>query len=372
MSVPSTPGTPSNTSRTRRWPAVLALAISLPLLGASPVAAAPQAVAQAAAPAVVAPQAAKKKATSLRVGSFNIRCANCSITSRTNSREKRWETRRAKVISQLKAEKVDVVGLQEASQGLLSGTKISQFEDLANRLGGGYRLVNAKRYPCAKDTSYKNCDRVNNGASSGVRIIYDADRLTVLDQGSKQLDDEALNSGPRFVAWAIFRDKKDKREFFFATAHTEPGQSAAARALRKKQAGMIMATIRANNPDRLPVVLTGDFSASKLTAVNPAYDVILDSDLVIDPLGNSHKMKTTAKATAKKLINIKYDSLNKFNAKPTSRKNYAIGANVDYIFTSKSIKVSEYKVVLNLKSNGKYSGTIPSDHHLLRATILLP
>lgn len=133
---------------------------------------------------------------------------------RANGREKKWETRRAKVISQIKDEKVDVVGLQEASPGLLKGTKISQFEDLANRLGGAYRLTNDKRYGCAKSTSYKKCKKVNQlRAAADVRIVYNSNRLSLLDHGSKQLDNEKATSGPRFVAWAIFKDRTDGRRF---------------------------------------------------------------------------------------------------------------------------------------------------------------
>ncbi len=324
------------------------------------------------APPITAEAAAQTAATPLRVASFNVRCANCSRNSRINGREKNWETRRAKVIAQIKAEEVDVIGVQEASPGLLKGRKISQFEDLANRLGSPYELTNTHRYCCRKSTSYKSCDERNNGASADVRIIYRTDRLTLLDQGSKQLDNEKATSGPRFVAWAIFADKTDGRQFFFATAHTEPGQSKAKRALRKKQAKKILAEIEAENRDNLPIVLTGDFSSTKLTAVNPVYDVLTDSGVVIDPLGNTRKQKSTKKATAEKLINVKYDTLNDFKAKPTSRRGYALGAHLDYILTSKSVRVLEYKVVLNLKKNGTFSGVIPSDHNMVRATILLP
>ena len=330
--------------------------------------------AAAATPAEVAPQApaATVAATPLRVATFNVRCANCSRNSRVNGREKNWETRRATVIKQIKSEKVDVIGLQEASPGILKGRKISQFEDLAARLGSPYKLTNSKRYSCKKSTSYKNCDKRNNGASADVRIVYNTDRLTLLDQGSKQLDNEKATSGPRFVAWAIFADKRDGRKFFFATAHTEPGQSKAKRALRTKQAKKILAEIKAENPSKLPVVLTGDLSSTKLTAANPVYDVLTDSELVVDPLGNTRKQKSAKHAIAEKLINVKYDTLNDFRAKPTSRKGYALGAHLDYILTSKSIRVLEYKVVLNLKKNGKFSGVIPSDHNMVRATILLP
>lgn len=182
--------TPTRTPA-RPWSALLVAVLALPLLGvgpSTPATAAPAPLPEAAAP-------------TLRVATYNIRCANCSLNSRINSREKNWETRRAKVVAQIKAEKVDVIGLQEASQGLLRGTKISQFDDLVHRLGAPYALTNDKRYGCVKSTSYKNCVKDDNGASGGVRIVYNTNRLTLLGQGSKQLDNEAATSGPRFVAW---------------------------------------------------------------------------------------------------------------------------------------------------------------------------
>ena len=39
----------------------------------------------------------------------------------------------------------------------------------------------------------------------------------------------------------------------------------------------------------LPVVMLGDFSATKLTSANQVYDAMMRSGLVIDPLGNTYK-----------------------------------------------------------------------------------
>ncbi|MFT4217123.1 MAG: endonuclease/exonuclease/phosphatase family protein [Micropruina sp.] len=350
------------------------MALSLSLFGALPIAGAAT-VRPAASPSVTPNLAAKATASSaaesLRVASFNVRCANCSRVSRINGREKRWEKRRAKVVSQIRAEKVDVIALQEASPGRLVGKKISQFEDLTKRLGSSYRLTNSNRYGCAKSTTYKRCTKVNNGASADVRIVYKTRRLALIDQGSKQLDEEKATSGPRFLAWAIFRDKTDGRKFFFANTHVEPGQSSATRAVRAKQAAMIVAEIKAKNRGHLPVVMTGDFAATKLSSANQVYDALMNSGLVIDPLGNSHLMKSASHAIVDKLINTKYDTLNNFEARPTSREGSDLGAYIDYILTSTAIRVLEYKVVLSLKSNGEFAGVIPSDHNMVRATIRL-
>jgi hypothetical protein len=66
----------------------------------------------------------------LKVSSYNVHCGNCSTAV-----ERLWHNRRDTVVAQFKAEKPDVIGLQEASQGWLfdaNGKQInlSQFEDL--------------------------------------------------------------------------------------------------------------------------------------------------------------------------------------------------------------------------------------------------
>ena len=48
------------------------------------------------------------------------------------------------------------------------------------------------------------------------------------------------------------------------------------------------------------------------------------------------------------------------------------GTYYDYIFTSGRLRVSEWETAMTLNSDGTYKGVIPSDHHLLRATVWLP
>ncbi len=354
--------------------ATAALALSLTGFAPAPAAAGAPLATVTAQPAVatVVPTATRA-ATPLKVGTFNIRCANCSTGSRVNSREKNWETRRGAVIAQIRSEAPHVFGVQEASPGVLKSNRSrSQYDDLVARLGGSYKITDASRYNCAKSTSYKKCRKVDQDASGDARIIYNSSRLAMLDHGSRQLDKEKATSGPRFVAWAIFRDKTDGRKFLFATAHTEPGQSKAKVKLRKKQAGLILDELRKHNPAKLPVILTGDFSSTKLThAGNPVYDIITKSGLVRDPLGNTRKKKSLSSSVVSKVVNVQYDTLNDFRTSPTKRRGYALGAHLDYILTSKSIKVTQYKVVLSLK-NGKFAGVIPSDHNMVTAVVLLP
>jgi hypothetical protein len=78
-----------------------------------------------------APAPSAPKAPVLTVASFNVRCALCF--SRLNE-EKPWSERRGAVVAQIISRRPDVIGLQEASQARLPGTRIPQFADLRSRL----------------------------------------------------------------------------------------------------------------------------------------------------------------------------------------------------------------------------------------------
>src|SRR5919199_1506060 len=97
----------------------------------------------------------------LRLASYNIHCANCGGPS--------WQSRRGAVVASIKSRHLDVVGLQEASQGWLkSGGRsinLTQFEDLRNRLGGSWRLTDRSRNNCVRSTTPSRCRYKYQGAS---------------------------------------------------------------------------------------------------------------------------------------------------------------------------------------------------------------
>jgi hypothetical protein len=47
------------------------------------------------------------------------------------------------------------------------------------------------------------------------------------------------------------------------------------------------------------------------------------------------------------------------------------GSNLDYIFTT-PMRTTSWETVLDLDSDGKLKGVIPSDHNMLVAKVLLP
>ena len=141
--------------------------------------------------------------------------------------------------------------------------------------------------------------------------------------------------------------------------------------LRQTQANEVLAAISANNPG-LPVVLTGDMNSHKWRdPANAPYDIFRSAGLV-DPLGNAYKSRAAVNPTTEVRIHTEYDSWNDFAAKPDEH-GWINGINVDYIMVSGSIHTLSYETVVNVNpATGSAVGTEPSDHNMLRASILIP
>jgi endonuclease/exonuclease/phosphatase family metal-dependent hydrolase len=313
----------------------------------------------------------------LRVGSYNVKCSNC-FAGLPN--ELGWSGRRTAVVATIKAANLDVVGLQEAGQAWLkdaAGKAVneSQFEDLMARLGSPWKLTNTKRNNCVKDTTPTNCVWADKGASKGTKILYNSNRIEVLSSGSKRLSYLSSEVNERYVAWAVLRQRSTGAKFFFADAHLEPAAdeagSTANYQLRRKQAGDVVATIKAKNTAKLPVILVGDFNSHKWTVPsNGPYDVFVKAGYA-DPLGNTYKSTTSAPgATVGHRIRTYLNSFNGFARTAPAHPTWVNGTYIDYILTSK-LRVSEFETVANLDSAGRFVGVIPSDHNLIRATIYL-
>lgn len=301
----------------------------------------------------------------LRVASYNVLCANC----------KAWGPRRQGVADTIIDAKVDVVGVQEASAAPLKGSRLSQFEDLARLLApAGYRMTNLTRFNCRNAKSYDRCRETYRGASGSVRIIYNTKTVKLISTGSRQLADLPGYGTDRFVAWAILEHKINGKRFLFTSTHLEPrNDNAGSRrfyVIRNAQARKVVQTIAAHR-GKLPVIAVGDYNSTKWDVpTNGPYDIMRAAGF-IDPLGNGYRSITgTSGATVEKRINTQYSSYNDFetNARRTNGPN---GSNPDYIFTSK-MRVTEWETVLDVNAAGRFTGTPPSDHNLIRATVLLP
>ncbi len=310
----------------------------------------------------------------VRVASYNVRCHYCSDTPMTNERP--WTERRSGIVATILDQHPDVVGLQEASQTRLIGAdgkalKVSQFDDIVNRLGSPYKITNPYRYNCVNGYSASKCTAKARGASKGTKIIYNSSTVKLVSQGTQRLT--SPKGKYRYAVWAVFTDRASGKSFFFVNTHLEYEKDTAGSTyfydLRRTQAADLVALIKARNKG-LPVVITGDFNSSKKTVPdNAPYDVVTQAGFV-DPLGNGYQSTSPSNATVQKRIRTNYNSYNGYALDPPKSGNVN-GTYVDYLFTSASVSVPEWETVLNLDSKGRQQGVIPSDHNMIRATVEL-
>lgn len=285
----------------------------------------------------------------LRVASYNVLCENCSKGKAS------WATRRGAVVAAIKGQDPDVVGLQEASQGRIPGGG-TQYQDLVKRLGAPYQITDGRK-----------------GASLAVRIVYNSDRVTLVEKGSAFLP---KGKSRRAATWAILEQKATGERFFFLSTHLEPTNDKKGSNkyynVRRRQATAVVNLIEKNNPDKLPVIAVGDFNSTKWdTPSNGSYDV-MEAAGYSDPLGNGYRTRGSAPgAFVENRINTSYASYNMYKRKARNFPGHVNGSNPDYIFVS-PMRVSEYETVVNVDSSGRWVGVIPSDHNLIRATVWLP
>lgn len=316
------------------------------------------------------------QAALLKVASFNVRCASCAATI-TN--EKPWTERRGPLVARVLDQHPDVISFQEASQSKLldsAGNTIdlSQFQDLVQRLGSPYKLTNPYRYNCVNGYSNSKCVYQDRGASQGTKLVYDSSTLTMEAQGSTLLPSDP--GRPRYVAWAIFQHNASGKRLFYANAHLEANADSAGSThyydLRIAETKAAVATIKAKNPSGYPVIFGGDLNSNKWAIPsNGPYDVLVAAGYV-DPLGNTYQSKTpAASATVEHRIRTEYNGYNGFKLYPP-KSTTINGTYVDYLFMSPGIRVPEWETVLDLDDSGAQIGVIPSDHNMIRATVVIP
>lgn len=246
----------------------------------------------------------------LTVMSFNIRLNVAS------DKENAWPERKQDVSDLLTYYHPDYFGVQEALP--------EQMKDIKSGL--------------------KNYDYIGVGRDDGQQkgefsaIFYNITRLDVVKSGTFWLSetpekpskgwDAALN---RICTYAIFKDKKSKKEFLAMNIHFDHIGNVA----RGKSSELILKKIKELNPRNLPVTLSGDFN---LTEDTEPVKIL------------SQNMKDTFYHSETK----HYGPVGTFTAFNVSE---VPKERIDYIFT-KDFKIRSHRHINDRRENLLY----PSDH----------
>lgn len=332
---------------------------------------------------------AYRSSLSYTAGSHDpVRVASYNVLSYATSGRPSWESRRNYVVATITKQAPDVIGVQEVSQGTMRNSTLTQYDDLVARLGDPYRLTNAARYNCKVTTSRSNCKYRNQGASQANRIIYNANTLVMLAQGSMKLERLTSKDNERYLAWAKFRQITTGKVFLFATTHLQSNQGTSTTVynkayhyLRVRQAKAISTELNRVGGS-LPKMLTGDMNTRwnspgpNGTYTNPQYDIFTSSSWanLRDPLrsgitGQRYRAPETGLAT----IDARYNSFNGYARAQEATTTSLVGTNIDYIYLSKTIDATQWQTVLNLNSSSRIADSvIPSDHNMIRVDVVLP
>lgn len=323
------------------------------------------------------PSAAARAETrsELRVGSFNV--LGVTFDTAATGEARPWRERRAVVARQIVEERLDVVGVQEANPSGIYGDRLvsgrTQFLDLRDALsaqGGRYALTTTAAYNCARSTSSHKCRYRNRGSALSNRIYYRVDTLALVRKGATKYSRQTPGTYERYFEWAVFEVKATGKRFLFTNTHIDPYNNAVKAAQWKQSIALTNRQRRS-----LPVVAVGDYNSTKFSAWSkqmlPAmrragYGDVLNQEFQVNPVRSRRADKAT---------NAFLNSFNRFNRRVTwcycdQREKY--GNNIDWIFASNKLQVREWKVVADIAWNTmQLRGIIPSDHNLVRATLVL-
>jgi endonuclease/exonuclease/phosphatase family metal-dependent hydrolase len=328
------------------------------------------------AASVTADSVAKSRSVDVRVASFNVQSVG---VDKTAGNRLPWKQRRGTVMSEILREHVDVIGLQEVnpsntfSRRLVDGS--NQMFDLRNGLnkrGGHFALNSNAAVDCLNATTGYHCRARSRGASGSERILYNTQKLTLLRRGFVKYSHQSATSKGMGLAWVVLRSKVNGHAFLFTSTHLDPPN----RTVRVAQWRQLIANVRRLRGN-LPVVSVGDFNTQKFDAITKSMLPAMHRAGFGDVLNQQYRVNPSRGVRAEKRINGWINSNNRESRNVRSYSypsNHAkTGNSIDYIFASNRLRVKEFKLVLNFNSRTlRVTGTIASDHNMLRATVVLP
>lgn len=285
----------------------------------------------------------------LRVATFNLSGANNDPKARGEHNV--WSARRPKVVAQIVGEASDVVGLQEAHEGT------GQYVSLRNALrarGQAYEVTDLRR-----------------GASRATRILYNTRTLDLLAKGASAYGSQVRGKTTRYLVWATFRHEASGKEFLFVNTHLSPDSST----VRARQWRELVAKVTRLTAGR-PVVVVGDFNTTKFDRLTASMVPAMKSAGFGDVVSQQYDVNPPVNRRAETVVN---GWVNSFNGYRRDVRQYAyagarrkIGNGVDWIFATNTLRVKQWKVVIDYDPRTlRVRGVIPSDHCMLSSIIIL-
>ncbi len=162
-------------------------------------------------------------------------------------------------------------------------------------------------------------------------------------------------------------------ELFFADTHLDSYDTS----VRVAQWRELIARVNLLKNGR-PVVVVGDFNTTKFSAWAAEMLPRMQAEGYGDVLDQQYDSAEIASPRARSLVNAWVSSSNHF-ARDVHDFSYdkdrgtKIGNNIDWVFASNGLAVKEWKTVVDFDPQSLVvDGVIPSDHCMVRATLVIP
>lgn len=259
----------------------------------------------------------------VNVLSFNIRYDT------PNDGINQWSNRKEKVAQLIEFHEGDIVGLQEVLK--------SQLDDLENLLPT-YTWIGVGR---------------DDGKEAGEYspILFQNDRFKLLKQGTFWLSETCEVAGSRgwdaacnrVVTWAYFKDKKQRKKFYFFNTHFDHKGEVA----RRESAQLILQKIK-EIAGQTTFVLTGDFNGDPQSE---PYRILTKKGNGVDLYDAFFRSKTPPYG--------QQSTFSGFKALTEDDQN-----RIDYVFVPRKIKVLKHAILTD-----SWGGFFPSDHFPVLAVL---
>ncbi|PKK36972.1 endonuclease [Siphonobacter sp. SORGH_AS_0500] len=257
------------------------------------------------------PGAFAQKTSMLTVASYNLRY------NTPNDGVNAWPNRKENVKAQVRYHDFDIFGTQEVL--------IGQLKDLLEM----------------KEYAYFGAGR-DDGKEGGEHsaIFYKKDRFKVLDSGNFWLSETPEEPGKgwdatccnRICSWVKLQDVQSRKQFYFFNVHFDHEGVVA-----RRESGKLMVKKIKEITKGAPTFLTGDFNSTPDTEQIKEIQTLLNDSRSITEMAP-------------------YGPEGTFNA---FKFDAPLKTRIDYIFTSKGIKVLKYGVLVDAKDQRYFSDHQP-------------
>ena len=297
--------------------------------------------------------------TAARLMSFNIRFSvlDSNVNVKGEVVDSTMERRVPLIANMIHAEKIDVLGVQEAKEGVYYGKTRTIHFAWKSRLEAAL-----PEYACVGAQTRAH--------EEGGYIYYNKQKYTAVENGhfflvkAEGSDDASLTvmetpgaNADRVCSWVLLRDNATKDHFLFMDTHL----SDAAAPIVEYQAGVIVDEIpkliskmeHDHGVKNCPVILVGDMNSKPDSGAYRVYISLLRDSLLI---------------AANASVDGSYCTSPNYNLLAEDESYSRCGNRIDYVFVSDGIKVNRYDMIHTTTNRCKY-GEFLSDHNALTMNI---